>query len=169
MKRTSVKDMNCSVAQCLEVIGDWWTMLIIRDVFLGVRRFDEIQERLGISRNVLTQRLDFLIEHEILERRPYQDNPPRYDYALTPRGRDLWPVLTAMRQWGDTWAAPDGPPVQLYHRPCGHVATAVPTCEHCGGALELHDIRVVAGPGSGDDGPLPARLRDQGEERGPRG
>ena len=98
MKRTSVKDMNCSVAQCLEVIGDWWTMLIIRDVFLGVRRFDEIQERLGISRNVLTQRLDFLVEQDILERRPYQDNPPRHDYRLTPRGLDLWPVLTAMRR-----------------------------------------------------------------------
>src|SRR5688572_27688829 len=107
--------MSCSVAQCLQVIGDWWTMLVVRDVFLGVRRFDEFQARLGIARNVLAQRLKKLVDAGVLERRAYQDRPARYEYALTDKGRDLWPVLTALRQWGDQHAAPDGPPVKVVH------------------------------------------------------
>ena len=167
--------MNCSVAQCVEVIGDWWTVLILRDVFLGVRRFDEIQDRLGVSRNVLAQRLDLLVEQEILERRPYQEHPRRYDYVLTPRGRDLWPVLTAMRQWGDTWAAPNGTPVQLLHTACGHPTTVVQTCAQCGEELSLRELRMIDGPGAGDNSPLPDHLRHrrptehQVEERSSRG
>jgi DNA-binding HxlR family transcriptional regulator len=155
MKRTSVKDMHCSVAQCLEIIGDWWTPLVVRDLLLGVHRFDDLQARLGISRNVLTQRLDLLVENGIVERRPYQENPPRFDYVPTRKGRDLWHVIQAMKQWGDTWASPDGSPVDLFHTECDHVATIVPSCSHCGGELRYRDIRAIAGPGVRDDTPLP--------------
>src|SRR5687767_5069851 len=103
MRRTSFADMNCSIAQALEVVGEWWTLLILRDVFLGVRRFDDFQKRLGIARNVLADRLDTLVERGILERRPYQDRPPRDEYVLTEKGRDLLPVIHALREWGDRW------------------------------------------------------------------
>ena len=104
--------MHCSVAQCLEVVGEWWSMLIVRDVFMGVTRFDAFQERLGISRNILNQRLTHLVEMGVLKKVLYSEHPPRYEYRLTDKGRDLWPVLTAMRQWGDKYAAPDGPPLR---------------------------------------------------------
>lgn len=157
MQRTSFRDMNCSVAQCLEVVGEWWSLLIVRDAFLGVTRFDDFQARLGISRNVLNQRLSHLVEEGVLERVPYQERPTRWDYRLTEKGRDLWHVMTAMRQWGDRWAAPEGAPVQLVHKACGHVSEAVPTCSECGEALHPRGVRAVAGPGLRDPGVLPAR------------
>src|SRR5579875_583914 len=116
MERKSFADMHCSVAQALETVGEWWTLLILRDVFLGVTRFDEIQHRLGISRNVLNQRLQGLVESGVLERVPYSDRPVRYEYRLTDKGRDLFPVLTALRQWGDKYAAPAGPPLRMRHK-----------------------------------------------------
>ena len=140
--------MNCSVAQCLEVIGEWWSMLIVRDAFLGVSRFDDLQARLGISRNILNQRLAHLVEAGVLQKVPYQERPPRYDYKLTKKGRDLWPVLTAMRQWGDHYAAPDGPPLELVHRTCGHVADAVMVCSHCHGEMGPRDVKAIDGPGA---------------------
>ena len=103
--------MHCSVAQCLEVVGEWWSMLIVRDAFLGVTRFDHFQERLGISRNILDQRLNRLVETGVFAKVPYSEHPPRFDYRLTDKGRDLWPIITTMRQWGDKYAAPDGPPM----------------------------------------------------------
>src|ERR1700679_1578611 len=101
MERKSFADMDCSVAQCLEVIGESWSMLIVRDAFMGVTRFDDFQRRLGISRNILRQRLTSLVDHGVLVRVPYSEHPPRYDYRLTDKGRDLWPILTSIRQWGD--------------------------------------------------------------------
>ncbi len=92
MRKASFADMNCSVAQSLEIIGEWWTLLILRDAFLGVRRFEDFVERLGISRNVLTNRLDTLVDAGVLERRPYDEARGRYDYVLTDKGRALWPV-----------------------------------------------------------------------------
>ncbi|MHB1583485.1 MAG: winged helix-turn-helix transcriptional regulator [Acidimicrobiales bacterium] len=148
MERKSFADMHCSVAQCLEVVGEWWSMLIVRDAFLGVRRFDQFQRRLGISRNVLNQRLRRLVDQGVLERRRYSEHPPRDEYRLTDKGLDLWPVLTAMRQWGDRHAAPDGPPVEMVHTACGAVATAVPTCSACGGPLTARDVRARPGPGA---------------------
>lgn len=150
MRRKSFQEMACSVAQFLEVAGEWWTMLIVRDAFLGVTRFDDFHERLGISRNVLTQRLEHLIEHGVLTREAYQDKPARYDYRLTDKGRTMWPVLNAMRQWGDQWAAPDGPPVIVTHSACGQPATAVHVCSHCGDPLTSRDLRASAGPGARD-------------------
>jgi DNA-binding HxlR family transcriptional regulator len=148
MERKSFQDVDCSVAQCLEVVGEWWTMLIVRDVFLGVRRFDAMQRRLGISRNVLTQRLEKLVEVGVLRREVYQERPVRHEYRLTEKGSDLWPVLTAMRQWGDRHAAPDGPPLQLRHRSCGHLAEPMLHCPTCGEEVGARDYTVE--PGAGD-------------------
>ena len=154
MERKSFEHMSCSVAQTLEVVGEWWTMLIVRDAFLGVQRFDEFQERLGIARNVLTQRLNKLVAAGVLERRAYQEKPVRHAYVLTDKGRDLWPVLNAMRQWGDRHHAPDGPPVEVVHRACGHAAELITTCAHCGERVGPRDVRAQRGPGS------PLALRD---------
>ena len=150
MQRRSFEDMNCSVAQCLEVVGEWWSLLIVRDAFLGVRRFDDFQARLGISRNILNQRLTTLVDHGVLERVPYQDNPPRSEYRLTDKGRELWPVLTAMRQWGDQWAAPNGAPLAMRHTACRHVADAVMVCSHCGKRLDVRSVKVEPGPAGRD-------------------
>jgi DNA-binding HxlR family transcriptional regulator len=100
VERKSLADMHCSIAQCLEVVGEWWPMLILRDAFLGVTRFDDIQERLGISRNVLSRRLSALVDAGVPNKVLYSEHPPRFEYKLTQKGVDLWPVLTAMRQWG---------------------------------------------------------------------
>jgi DNA-binding HxlR family transcriptional regulator len=158
VERKSFEHMGCSVAQCLEVIGEWWTMLIVRDVFLGVRRFDDFQTRLGISRNVLALRLSTLVAAGVLEKRRYQERPPRYEYVLTDKGHDLWPVLNAMRQWGDVHAAPNGPPLTLVHRACGHKAQLVLTCAHCGERVGHRDVRAQRGPGTKRD-LLPALRR----------
>jgi DNA-binding HxlR family transcriptional regulator len=157
MQRTSFAEMNCSVAQCLEVVGEWWSMLVVRDAFLGVSRFEDFRERLGISRNVLNQRLSHLVEHGVLERVAYSERPPRYDYELTAKGRDLWAVVNAMRQWGDRWAAPDGPPLALVHKACGRRITVVSTCSACGERLSPGDVRAVRGRG-GDGTLIPARV-----------
>ncbi|MCU1352833.1 MAG: transcriptional regulator, HxlR family [Acidimicrobiales bacterium] len=151
MQRVSFQDMHCSVAQCLEVVGEWWTLLIVRDALVGVRRFDDFQRRLGISRNVLNQRLGTLVEAGIFDKVPYSERPPRHEYRLTDKGRDLWPVLNAMRQWGDAWAAPDGPPLELVHTTCGEVTTLVTTCSACGEPVGLRDVRAVDGPGADGD------------------
>ncbi|HEX3825860.1 MAG TPA: helix-turn-helix domain-containing protein [Sporichthyaceae bacterium] len=149
MRRTSFEDVNCSVAQCLEVVGEWWSLLIVRDAFLGVRRFDDFQARLGISRSVLNQRLTRLVEQGVLDRVRYQEHPPRDEYRLTDKGRDLWGVVTVMRQWGDKWAAPDGPPIEVVHKACGHLSEARFTCSHCGEAVGPRSMQAVVGPGGG--------------------
>jgi DNA-binding HxlR family transcriptional regulator len=112
VRRASFQELNCSVAQTLEVVGDWWSLLVVRDVFFGVTRFDDIQQRLGIARNTLTDRLDWLCEHGVLKRVPYGDSGGRFEYRLTDKGRDLQPVLLAMVAWGDKWGATaDNPPL----------------------------------------------------------
>lgn len=148
MQRRSFEELSCSVAQALEVIGEWWTPLILRDLFLGVTRFDDFIERLNISRNVLTARLTHLVDHDVIARVAYQDNPVRYDYRLTDKGKDLWVVLSALQGWGDRWAAPSGPPVEMIHKECGHVTHVVPACSECGEVMERRSVRVQAGPGA---------------------
>jgi DNA-binding HxlR family transcriptional regulator len=148
VQRTSFQDMNCSVAQCLEVVGEWWSLLIVRDAFLGVRRFDDFQARLGISRNILNQRLSHLVDEGVLARVPYQDHPPRSEYRLTDKGRDLWSVVTAMRQWGDRWASPGGSPLRMRHRGCGRLVDAVAVCSHCGEPLDARSVTAEPGPGA---------------------
>lgn len=144
VERKSFEHMHCSVAQCLELVGEWWSMLVIRDAFLGVRRFDGFQERLGIARNILTQRLNKLVAAGILSKQAYQQHPPRYEYVLTDKGRDLWPLLTAMRQWGDRHAAPHGPPLTVVHRHCGHASELLLTCAQCGEHVSSGDMQVQA-------------------------
>jgi len=161
MERKSFADMDCSVAQCLEVVGEWWTMLIIRDAFLGITRFEDFQRRLGISRNILQQRLTGLVDSGVLTRVPYSEHPPRVDYRLTDKGRDLWPVLTAMRQWGDTHAAPAGPPVEVTHKRCGSSEPLVLVCPDCGEPVGPRDVTAGAGAGREPDG-LGSRIRTPG-------
>jgi len=144
MRRVSFADMNCSIAQTLEVIGEWWTPLILRESFFGVSRFEEFHDRLGISRNILSARLDSLVTAGVMERAPYEEARGRSDYLLTEKGRALWPVLTALRQWGDEWIAGKGnEPVEMVHTACGARATAVYVCSECGEPLDRRAIRVV--------------------------
>ena len=144
------------MAQCLEIVGEWWSMLIVRDAFMGIRRFDDFQRDLGISRNILNQRLNHLVESGVLSKVPYCERPLRYEYRLTKKGRDLWPILTAIRQWGDTYQAPQGPPVELVHTHCGRTSTAVMHCSACNEPIEAGDMKVVPGPGYKGNSILPA-------------
>ncbi|MEV0119167.1 winged helix-turn-helix transcriptional regulator [Streptomyces sp. NPDC050844] len=107
-QRTRLDDDHCAIAQALDVVGDWWTLLIVRDAARGLHRFDELQRELGVSRKVLTERLRLLVDAEVLTRVPYQDRPVRHEYRLTPRGRALLPVLVALQDWGDTWVMGEG-------------------------------------------------------------
>ena len=150
--------MNCSIARSLEIVGEWWTLLILRDAFLGVTRFDELQQRLGIARNVLSARLDTLVDHGVLERRTYDDARSRHDYVLTAKGRALWPVLVTLRQWGDEWVLGEGrEPLQLRHVGCGELTHAELACDHCGERLTGRDVRAEPGPGLADHSFLPPR------------
>ena len=152
--------MDCSVAQCLEVVGEWWSMLIVRDALMGVTRFEEFQRRLGISRNILQQRLAKLVAAGVLVRVQYSEHPPRDDYRLTDKGRDLWPVITAMRQWGDHYAAPTGPPVQIRHKTCGALAEPEMVCGSCGEQVGPRDFKAVPGPGRSES-MFPVRVRQR--------
>jgi DNA-binding HxlR family transcriptional regulator len=156
MKRRSFEDMNCSVAQALEIVGEWWTLLILRDAFVGVRRFDDFQARLGISRNVLTTRLDALVNHGVLERVRYSERPPRDEYRLTNKGRGLWTVLHALREWGDEWVVgTENASVVLTHE--GHHCETELHCSQCGDKLGLRDVRLEAGPGANENSAFPVR------------
>jgi DNA-binding HxlR family transcriptional regulator len=127
-------------------------LLILRDAFFGVRRFEDFHDRLGIARNVLAARLDTLVDADVLERRPYDEARGRYDYVLTTKGQALWPVLVSLRQWGDEWiTGPGHEPTELEHTTCGHRTIATMTCDHCGDPLTYHEIRPVPGPGLGTD------------------
>ena len=144
-------DQNCSIARSLEVLGDRWTLLVIRDALLGVRRFDDFQRNLGVARNVLADRLARLVDEGVLERRRYQERPERHEYRLTSKGVDLLPVTMSLMRWGDRYYAPEaGPPLIVRHRDCGGAATAHMTCERCGARLRTGDIRAEPGPGAGD-------------------
>jgi DNA-binding HxlR family transcriptional regulator len=138
---------NCSVARALEVIGERWTILLVRDAFLGVRRFEDFQRDLGLSRGVLTDRLNRLLEAGIFERRLYQERPERYEYRLTEKGRDLWPVTVALLRWGDRYYAEQGRPRLVLHRDCGGELTERLTCAKCGAELTAHDVEARPGPG----------------------
>jgi DNA-binding HxlR family transcriptional regulator len=146
--RSDYSGQNCSIARTLELVGERWTMLIIREAFLGTRRFDDFQRKLGIARNVLQTRLERLLEAEILEREPYQERPTRYEYRLTPKGVDLWPALVSLLQWGDRHAAEAGPPVVLEHKGCGGTLDDRRRCVRCGAELEARDVEARRGPGA---------------------
>lgn len=151
MARPSFEEMNCAIARTLDVIGDRWTGLILRDVSLGITRFDAIQRDLGISRRVLSERLASLVDHGVLQRVPYQQSPTRYDYFLTEKGADLGLVLLAMQAWGNRWLFDaDSVPLLLRHVACGAEVTPAMACPECGDQLRPQDTIPVAGPGDLD-------------------
>ena len=160
MQRTDFSQMNCSIARTLAVAGEPWSPLVIRNVFVGMSRFDDIQRDLGISRKVLAERLATLVDAGLLERRPYQSDPVRHDYVPTERGRDLFGVLAAMNTWGDRWlGGDDGVPVTLRHETCGHDVRARVVCAACGEDLAAADVTARPGPG------YPARLLETPDVR----
>ena len=162
MLRNDYDNQVCSIAAALELVGERWSLLIVRDVMLGLRRFDEMQTHLGIARNVLQTRLTRLIEHGLLERRLYQEHPPRHEYRLTEKGLDLWPTIVSLMKWGDRHAAPPaGPPVILEHRDCGGAVDEHRTCVACGAKLSVRDVRALPGPGASPDHPLHRARRDR--------
>jgi DNA-binding HxlR family transcriptional regulator len=164
MLRNDYDGQVCSIAAALSVVGERWSLLIVRDVMLGLRRFDEIQADLGIARNVLQARLERLTEQGVLGRQRYHERPARYEYLLTDKGLDLWPTMVALMEWGDTHAPlPGGPPVLLEHRDCGGAVDSHRLCERCGQALSVRDVQAVAGPGAAPDHPL--RRRAEAEAR----
>jgi DNA-binding HxlR family transcriptional regulator len=153
--RRDYPGLDCSVAKALEVIGERWSLLIVRAVMHGNRRFGEMQESLGIARNVLSARLERLVEEDILERRAYQENPPRYEYFLTEKGLDLWPALIALLHWGDRYSpSPTGPRRLIVHKECGGAVSERGICESCGKILHARDAKEM--PGSGRGAKVPA-------------
>ena len=147
--------MDCSIARTLDAIGDRWSLLIIRDAFYGVRRFDVFQKDLGVARNVLTDRLQKLVDKGVLERRQYEERPPRFEYRLTERGRDLVGVVLAMMRWGDRWTGEGDAPVSIIHTTCGHVTQPVVACSECGEELRLGDLLADPIPTTRDRAPGP--------------
>jgi DNA-binding HxlR family transcriptional regulator len=149
MRWRELGEERCSVARTIAVIGDRWTLLILRDCFFQVRRFDIFEERLGITRHVLADRLKKLVTHGVLKKVPYQQNPARYEYRLTQAGLDMYPLLTCLRHWGDRYAAGrSGPPLLFRHRDCGHVFDPVVTCSGCGMPVDPRAVAVLQGPGA---------------------
>ena len=149
MRHAALAEANCSIARSWSVLGERWTMVVLQQAFTGARRFDDYQRGLGIARNMLTERLRTLVEHGILERRLYSERPPRHEYRLTQKGRDLYPVLVALMQWGDRYGdCAGGAPVVLVHERCGHAADPQFACSHCGEPLDPREVRPEAGPGA---------------------
>lgn len=148
MPYRDLHDDQCSIARPVSVLGDRWTLIVLRQAFRGIRRFDEFQSSLGISRPLLADRLAQLVDEGILERRPYLSGQrTRHEYRLTKKGLDLYPVLMALRDWGDRYMAPDGPFVLYRHRGCGGTAEVRHVCSTCGEDLSAHDVRPEPGPG----------------------
>jgi DNA-binding HxlR family transcriptional regulator len=139
---------TCSVARSLEVVGERWSLLIVRSVGQGVVRFDDLKETLGITRSVLTTRLQHLCDEGVLERRQYSDRPPRFEYHLTAKGKELWPVLMHLAKWGDKHYAPAGPPLLIEHAGCGGHPDDHLFCDRCGASLSLENVGAKAGPGA---------------------
>jgi DNA-binding HxlR family transcriptional regulator len=140
--------MDCSAAQALECVGEWWSILILRDAFLGLSRFDEFQNSLGIATNSLTRRLKHLTENELLERRIYIERPKRYEYILTEKGRDFFPVLVTLTKWGNLHLAPNGAYVQLADRLTGKLLEPILTDKQSLVEITYKNVTVQPGPGA---------------------
>ncbi|GII32410.1 winged helix-turn-helix transcriptional regulator [Planotetraspora mira] len=149
MQRTRFGDMACSIARTLDVIGEPWSPLILRNVMVGIGRFDHLQQSLGISRKVLTERLRWLVDNDVLERRQYSERPPRYEYALTVKGTELCDLLMVMVRWGDRWTAGEaGPPVLYRHHACGEIGHVELHCSVCDRPMDVTGIDILPGPGA---------------------
>ena len=152
MKWDTLEEENCSVARTVSVIGDRWTLLLLRECFLRVRRFDEFQARLGITRHLLAERLKKLVRVGVLRRVPYQDRPKRYEYILTQKGLDLYPVMMSIVHWGDTHMVDErGRPLLHQHKKCGHLFDPVMVCSECKEPLAARDVITLAGPGIAEE------------------
>ena len=138
MSRTDLSSRSCSIARAVAQVGDEWTIMILREMFLGTRRFDDFLRQTGMSSHLLSQRLKKLEAQGVLRRERYSEHPPRHEYRLTVMGRDLWPVIIAFKQWGDRWLGEE-PSVQIVHKSCGHITQPQMTCPHCGDAMHAHD------------------------------
>jgi len=148
MQRTDFAQMTCSIARSLAVAGEPWSPLVLRDVWVGINRFDDLQRDLGVSRKVLTERLKHLVEEGMLERQAYSTRPARYEYVLTRKGLEFIDVLMAMAAWGDRWTAGEaGPPILRRHRACGQISQVDLRCSVCGEPLHAADVDVEPGPG----------------------
>ena len=148
MKRTSFSRWPCSIARTVDLLGDWWTPLVLREAFYGVRRFDQFQAGLGIARNTLTERLGRLVAEGLLRKEPYQRDPVRYEYVLTEKGTDFYPVLAAMSAWGDRWLdGGAGAPITLHHKACGHDTHPEVVCSECAEPLTYDTVEHRMGPG----------------------
>jgi DNA-binding HxlR family transcriptional regulator len=145
MKWSDLADQSCSVARSVAVIGDRWTLMLLRDCFLGVRRFEDFERRLGISRSIIADRLKRLTDEGVLSRQAYQDHPVRHEYRLTDKGLALHPVIMAIVHWGDVHYAGDaGPPLIHRHKSCGCDFAPVQTCSECGEPVAARDVEVRA-------------------------
>ncbi len=148
MKRVDTSEWPCTIARSAAVLGDHWNLLLIRQACLGMRRFDDFQGELGIGRNMLSIRLNGLVDEGLLRRVEYQNNPPRHEYRLTDKGRAVYPVLAAMAAWGEQWlSGPEGTPIVLHHTTCNHDMHAVVVCSECAEPLNVHNVVATAGPG----------------------
>jgi DNA-binding HxlR family transcriptional regulator len=148
MKRVDTSDWPCTIARSASLLGDHWNVLLVRQACLGTRRFDDFQRELGISRNMLTRRLNQLVDEGIMHRVEYQDKPPRSEYRLTQQGREVYPILAAMAAWGERWlSGPEGTPLVLHHTTCDHDMHAVVVCSECAAPLDVRDTTAQPGPG----------------------
>ena len=157
MQRTQFGEMACSIARTADVIGEPWSPLIVRNIYIGMTRFDQLQQSLGISRKVLAERLRSLTGNGVLERREYWSKPPRYEYVLTVKGLELFEVLMVMVRWGDKWLAGEAPPVLYRHHACGQISHVELHCSGCGKPMSATGIDVLPGPGSAAPGGSAAR------------
>lgn len=150
MQRKTFSDMNCSIARALDEIGEWWSLLIVRECVFGTDRFDQFQERLGIARNILTTRLKRLIDIGVIEKISLGENGRREGYRLTTKGEDLFSVLVALQQWGDKWAVgEDGPPIRMVEHETGKLLGPVGPTSSTGRLLDFREVRLEMGPGAG--------------------
>ncbi len=153
------------MARSLDMIGEWWTLLIIRDLFYGINTFDSLCRDLGIARNILANRLKKLVDRGLIEKRTEEKGSRRQAYRLTPKGKDLFPIIMALVAWGDRWEAPDGPPILFKHQTDGHPARPLVICAECGEPLKAKDIHPQAGPGAVRLMALPLPLRGGGAKK----
>jgi DNA-binding HxlR family transcriptional regulator len=151
MRASRFSTQTCSIARSLEVVGEWWTLLVVREAFFGTRRFSDFEANLGIAKNVLSERLAKLVTAGVLERRPVVGRGNPADYALTAKGRDLFPVIIALMQWGDRWANKGGPPTRVRDRETGEDIAAIAVTSSRGRPLAVRDAFVTAGPGADED------------------
>lgn len=138
MSRSDLSSRSCTIARAVAQVGDEWTLLIVRELFLGTRRFDDFLRLTGMSSHLLAQRLKKLEAQSLIRRELYSERPPRYEYRLTEKGRDLWTVIIALKQWGDRWLTAEDTPVQIVHKSCGNVVKPQMSCPDCGEPMGAH-------------------------------